>query len=94
MQTKIHENMGSKINLVSQNIIVKGWTFEQAMENVPFLHVVLNDLVKYGKVDVELEQPESGIFIYRISDADPDQTFTFSFLVHPNLEVDIFNISG
>lgn len=90
----MHENMGSKINLVSQNIIVKGWTFEQAMENVPFLHVVLNDLIKKGKVDVELEQPESGIFIYRISDANPDQTFTFSFLVHPNLEVDIFNISG
>lgn len=86
--------MGSGINLVSQNIIVKGWTFEQAIENAPFLHVILNDLIKNEKVDVELEQPESGIFIYRISDSDPDQTFTFSFLVHPNLAVDIFNISG
>lgn len=86
--------MGSKINLVSQNIIVKGWTFEQAMENVPFLHVVLNDLIENEKVEVELEQRESGIFIYRISDADPEDIFTFSFLVHPNLEVDIYNISG
>ena len=84
----------NNVNLISQVIIVKNWTFEAAEESAQFLHVVVNDMIKSNKVDIELEQPEAGIFIYRVKDIGEQHGFTFTFMIHPNLAIDIYNVSG
>ncbi|MCF0057149.1 hypothetical protein [Dyadobacter sp. CY356] len=94
MKVTITDSDGIPVAYISQNITVIGWTHEQAVESSPYLHVILNDLIKNNKIEIVLEVPKFGIYIYKIPGADMEKASTFSFLVDIDLQMDIYSIAG
>ena len=81
--------------LISQTIVVHGWSWEKANENVLDLHAMLNRKIADKTVEVFLEMPESGVYVYSVSKNDPAYSpNTIAFLITPTGIPEIFEIAS